>query len=168
MTDKVYTPETIQEQPYPDQVDRGGFDISQSSANKTYGAEKISGHQVPRKRVATELLSTSLNTKSKKILAEYQFTESGAIQIGKYVNGASGDMRLTPDGITARNLSNVTTFAIDGTTGDATFKGTIQAGALIAGTVNVGNNTWVIDGDSEQPRIILYNDNIPEIVIGEV
>ena len=163
--EKILNQQTIDDIPFPDQ-EQESFSTSQSSSGGVIGMEKIKNQNLPHKRIAVELLSSALNTKSRKILAEFEFTEHGSIQIGKYANGVSGDLRITPNGITARNISGLTTFNLDAETGDAVFKGTIQTGAVIAGEIVVGNNTWVIDGDSDHPMIILYNDGTPEIVIG--
>lgn len=165
--EKVYKPEVIEENPFP-HSEVGDFHTSQSTTNETYSPQKIKQQPLPSKKIAHETIGSALNTKAKKILGAFEFIQQGAIQIGKYLQGISGDIRLTPNGITARNKSGNTTFNLDGETGDATFAGTIQTGAVIAGKVVVGNNTWVIDGDPDNPQIILYNDGIPEIVIGSV
>jgi len=49
----------------------------------------------------------------------------------------SGDLRISPNGITARDSAGLTTFSIDGTTGNAVFKGTVQAGSFITDNVQV-------------------------------
>lgn len=84
---------------------------------------------------ATDVVSVSIDTTRSRILGTYTFSESGSIQIGKYVNGVSGQIQITPDGITATNSSGTNTFNLDGTTGDATFYGTIAAGSIVAGYV---------------------------------
>lgn len=165
--EKVYEIPTITDNPLPGQ-DQISYASSEKSNSQTIEPSKINNQSFPVKRVAVELLSSALNTRSKKILQEFEFTESGSIQIGKYTNGQSGDVRLTPNGITARDKAGTTTFALDGDTGDAVFKGTVQAGSVISREVIVGNNTWVIDGDPNTPRIIQYENDIPVIVIGEV
>jgi len=165
--EKIYYPQTIDNQPLPNQVEEASFATSQTTGNQTFSTQKIKNQKIPSKRVAVELLSSALNTKTRKILVEFEFTEHGAIQVGKYENGASGDLRFTPNGLTARNQSGITTFAIDGDTGNAVFKGSIQSGSLITGQVIVGNNTWIIDGDSDHPKIILYKGDVPQIVIGD-
>jgi hypothetical protein len=166
MDDKVYTPEIVQENPFPGEVVQSSATSVQSGSTitPTTTKEKV----FPKKRTAVELLSTALNTRSKKILQEFELVQSGGIQVGNFQEGLSGDLRITPNGLTARDIAGITTFAIDGTDGSAVFKGTVQAGSLVSGEVIVGNNTWVIDGDPDNPRIVLYNGGIPEIVIGEV
>lgn len=160
--EKVYTPEVIVENPFP------GGEVVPSSSNPnlpadTYTAKTESEKKFPIRKIATELISTALNTKSKKILQAFEFTPSGSIQIGEFEDGISGDIRITPDGITARDLAGLITFALDGTNGDAVFRGTLQAGTLIG-----GNGTVLIqeslDGNG---RIILYNDGLPAILIGD-
>lgn len=171
MTDeKVYTPEVIQENPLPDGNAVVSLDALQPG-NKTTGEmapATIKDRGIPAKKVAHELLASALNTRTRKVLQEFQFTPSGALQIGDYQEGDSGDIRISPNGIVARDVHGNTTFALDGTDGSAVFAGTIQTGALVAGIISVGNNTWIIDGDPESPRIILYNNAIPELVLGEV
>ena len=89
---------------------------------------------------------------------------SGALQIGKYESGVSGDLRISPNGIVARNSSGMTTFALDGDTGSAVFMGEIQAGAIITGLVSVGNNNVVIDGENQ--RMIVNDGQTDRILIG--
>lgn len=163
MTDinKVYTQEIIEDTAFP-QEDTASLEVSQSPSGGVYNSATIKSQPIKTKRVATELLSSSLNTKSKKILAEYQFTKHGAIQVGEYQNGVSGDLRLSPDGITARDSTGLTTFAIDGTTGNAVFAGTIQAGTLISGSVIVGDSNIIIDGES---KTIIVNDGTNDRVL---
>lgn len=78
----------------------------------------------------------AINTATGTILGEFDFGESGALQIGTYSNGVSGDLKLSPAGILARNSAGATTFSIDGTTGVAVLAG------LVVGT-NVGIGTAV-------------------------
>ena len=160
--DKVFYPEELKDQPLPNNEEMAGALTSQSSSGGVLSTTKFTDTSLPRKVIAHETIASSLNTKSRKILGEYQFTESGAIQVGKYENGVSGDMRLSPNGITARDSAGLTTFAIDGTTGDATFKGTIQAGAFIVGTA-----IEIEESSEGNGRILLYNDGVPQILIGE-
>ena len=152
--EKVYKPEVIADQPFP----------SENEVIPVYSPTTIPEQSLPTKRIAVELLSTSLNTKSRKIQKDFQFTEQGAIQIGKYENGVSGDIKISPKGIVARNSSGIETIAIDGETGDAVFSGTIQAGTVIGGAVAVGDGDIVIDGENK--RMVFYEDGIPLIVIG--
>lgn len=161
--EKVYTPETIPDQPFPQEGEEilatqpsGGTDV--------YRQETIKPKAIPKKRIAQELIGSALNTKSRKILAEFEFTLSGALQIGKYENGVSGDLRITPNGITARDSAGLTTFSIDGTTGSAVFKGSVQAGSVITGEVIVGDNSVIIDGEGK--RIIINDGNTDRILLG--
>lgn len=163
--EKIYYPETIEDTPFPLQEGAVSFDIDQKTSNDKYGAKEVKSRDFPTRRVAYELLGSALNTRSRKILAEFEFTQTGAIQIGDYKNGESGDLRISPNGITARDSSGLTTFAIDGTTGNAVFKGEVQAGTLISGLVVVGDNSVVIDG--KERRLVFYDENdVPVILIG--
>lgn len=165
--EKVYTPTIEEDKPFPQETTTTQYSSGGESGD-TYTPKEIKENVFPGKKIAFELMAQALNTKSKKILQEFQFAQQGSIQVGSYVDGTSGDIRISPNGITARDTAGETTFNLDGLTGDATFKGTIQAGAVVAGDVVVGNNTWVISGDDTNPRIILYNSSIPSIVIGSI
>lgn len=117
--------------------------------------------QFPVREVPNHIIGDSLNTQSKQILGPFTFSTLGAIQIGTYVNGVSGDIRISPNGIVGRNVNGTTTFTIDGTTGNATFLGTIQAGTFIAGDSSV-----TIDGSAAGGRIVIFISGIPAIIIG--
>ncbi|MDE1867009.1 MAG: hypothetical protein KGI08_04770 [Thaumarchaeota archaeon] len=117
----------------------------------------------PQPIIAAETISQSLDTKSRKILGNYKFAQVGAIQVGEYVNGVSGQIVISPNGIIGTNVNGVNTFVIDGTTGDATFLGTIKAGSFIAGDSSV-----IVDGTSSGGRIVIFSSGVPIIVIGVV
>lgn len=123
---KVYHPEILEDQPFPGQEEETTPETSRKTG-ETLTPTTIKDKKFPTKRIAHETIGSALNTRSRRILAEFSFTEMGAIQIGKYENGVSGDLRISPNGITARDLAGIITFAIDGTTGDAVFRGIVQA-----------------------------------------
>lgn len=164
--EKVYQPDTIENTPLPGQMADVDFSSSDSQTKEVASPTSVKDHTTPSQRVAVDLIGASLNTQSKRILAEFQFTQSGAIKIGAYTPGVSGDVRISPNGIIARNDSGVTTFTLDGTTGNATFAGTIQAGTLVGGKVAVGDGDILIDG--EEKRLIFYDPDsgLPSIIIG--
>ena len=163
MDDKVFSPEVIVENPFPNEVVQSVLSPTPANPAGTYTPTTNKEKGFPKKRMATELLSTALNTRSRKVLQQFELTQSGGFQVGDFKEGISGDLRITPNGLTARNIAGLTTFAIDGETGDATFLGTLQAGTLIAGDSNV-----IIDvGGSGGGRILLYNDGMPQILIGD-
>jgi len=87
----------------------------------------ISSKPVDIPPVAVETISQSLDTKSRRILGAYTFGQVGAIQIGTYKFGVSGQISISPDGIVAEDVNGNITFSLDGTTGDAVFKGTVEA-----------------------------------------
>lgn len=135
MDEKVYTPEVIVENPFPGEptlIDSS----SKPSSDGNYSPTVTRPKPFKRKVLANELLSTALNTRSRKILGEFSFAASGALQLGDFREGISGDLRLTPNGITARDLAGLTTFALDGTDGSAVFKGHVQAGSFVSGSDN--------------------------------
>ncbi len=161
--DKVYTPEIIEDTPFPGEV---GVSVpTPTPPVGTYIPSVVKEKGLPTRKIAAELMGSALNTKSRKILKEFDFAPSGAIRVGDYKSGVSGDVRISPDGIVARNSAGLETIAIDGDTGDAVFRGTLQTGAVVSGLIDVGDNSIIIDGESK--RIIFYDDNgVPVIVIG--
>jgi len=90
-----------------------------------------------------ELINTKLNTDAQTILGSFTFGVSGAIQIGTYVNGVSGDLKISPTGILGRNSANATTFSIDATTGNATFAGSLSAASGTLGSITAGTFTGI-------------------------
>ena len=161
MDDKVYTQEVIQENPFPGEplvLDTQ----KESGSGDNYAPTTTKEKPHPVKRLAVELLSTALNTRSRKVLQEFTLQQSGGFQIGNFQEGIAGDIRLTPNGITARDIAGLTTFAIDGTDGSAVFKGTVQAGATI-----VADTIVTEQATSGNGRTVYYNDGIPAIVIGD-
>jgi hypothetical protein len=90
----------------------------------------------------TDIINTKLDTDSEQILAGFTFGASGAIQIGTYEEGVSGDIKISPAGIVGRNEDGDETFTISGTTGDATFAGQLSAAAGTLGeiTITAGGN----------------------------
>jgi len=159
----TFYPEVIQETPFPSHDPVVSTQVS-SETGGTYSPTTTNEKVVPAKRIAVELLSQALNTRSLKILQEFELTQSGGIVIGDYKEGLTGDLRITPNGLVARDTAGVNTFSIDGTSGDAIFKGLVQAGSVITGAVAVGNGDILIDGETK--RMIFYNNGIPSIVIG--
>jgi hypothetical protein len=166
MSDVYYPPE-IKDQAIGNQTETVGNDTT----NKTYDTEVYSpvspvNRDTPKIVISHETVSQSLDTRTKKIRGEYSFSKEGAIVIGGYVNGVSGEIAISPDGLVAKNVNGEDTIAIDGTTGNATFKGTVQAGSLIAGLVNVGSPAVVIDGGNG--RIVVNDGTNNRIVIGSL
>lgn len=160
MDDKTYTQEIVQELPFPQEVVVPVTQSSQSGDSYTPTVSK--DKNFPVKRTAIELLSTALNTRSKKILQEFELEQSGGIKVGNYQEGISGDIRITPNGIVGRNTAGITTFGIDGDDGSAVFSGELRAGTII-----VANTIITEQASSGNGRTVYYNDGIPAIVIGD-
>ena len=162
---KTYTETVIEDQPFPQSDGLLTIPISnQPSKDGSYSEYKIPNQVFPIKRIAQELIGSVLNTQSRKILQELQFTEHGAIQVGKYQSGVTGDIRISPNGLVARDSAGNSTVTIDGDTGNATFKGTIRSGSLVTGDVIVGNNSVIIDGANR--RIIVNDGTNDRVLIG--
>ena len=139
------------------------LNINDTADSTTSKASTIEDQSLPTKKIAFEVIGSALNTKSRRILEPFGFTESGALQIGKYEPGQTGDIKISPTGIIARNSSGINTIVIDGETGDAVFSGTIQSGTLIAGDVVVGDNAVRIDGTNR--RMLFYSEETGEPMI---
>lgn len=130
------------------------------------------------RNIIRDVINANLDTQAAQILGAFEFAASGAIQIGTYSAGVTGDIRISPNGIVARNKDNVTTFSIDGEDGSATFLGTVAAGAIIAcdvsasritaGTIavaaNLGASNVLLDGANK--RIIVNDGTNDRILIG--
>ena len=158
--EKVYTPAVLEDTPFPQEED-ANITVSQSKAGGTYSPQTTKDQQFPKKVVAQEIISNVLNTKSKKILGEFELVDQGAFKVGKYVDGVSGEVTITPNGITARDSNGETTFSLDGDTGDATFKGTLQAGTVVA-----GDNTVIVDEDNGHGRLLFMDGDKVAILLG--
>ena len=166
---KVYYPETIEQNPLPilgDIVLDKNQETSGKEGNKQYTALEISQLPYPQKTIAIETIGATLNTQSRKILGSFSFGKIGAIQVGEYENGVSGDVRISPDGIVARNEDGDTTFSLDGMTGNATFLGTIAAGSVIVGQTNIGSGSYMyMDGVNN--RLIVNDGTNDRVLIGK-
>lgn len=139
----IYTPNEIEDTPISPVLEETGDTDSTKDSKGVDTPASIPSASMPNYVMASDLINASLDTQKRKILSSYGFTETGAIQIGKYVATVSGEIKISPDGIVAINKSNVTTFAIDGETGDATFLGTVAAGSIIAASITVdGSSTF--------------------------
>jgi hypothetical protein len=158
--EKVYIPTVIEDTAFPQEI-AVDTSISQTTGNETYSPQTTKEQGFPKKVIAVETIGAALNTKSRKILGEFEFVQMGAIQVGKYENGVTGDLRISPTGITARDKAGLNTFVIDAENGDATFKGTLQAGTLVG-----GDNTVIIDEDSGHGRILFMDGDKVAILLG--
>lgn len=146
MAEKTYEPEVIETYALPETVVEEETSSTSSESKKVVSPTTKISTRFPLRNISRETIGEALNTKTKQILGAFTFGQVGSIAIGVYENGVSGDVRITPNGITARDINGVTTFSIDGTTGGAVFKGTIQAGAVVAGIVTVTGAFVVTDG----------------------
>lgn len=73
----------------------------------------------------------AINTATSTIVTPFTFDTLGAIQIGTYVNTSSGDVKISPAWILARDKTGATSFFLNGATG------VISGNGLVVGT-NVG------------------------------
>jgi len=88
----------------------------------------------------------AISTADGTILGEFTFGNSGAIQIGTYESGVTGDIRISPTGILGRDKTGATTFSINGTTGVAVLNGLVVGTNVDIGTaVDSIGVTTIID-----------------------
>ena len=124
----------------------GGTTGSSSESKEAMGVfspNSSPSNSIPTPTLASEVVGISLNTQARQILGGYTFGQVGALAVGKYINGVSGDIRISPSGIVGRNSGGTNTFTIDGVTGDATFLGTVTATAgLIGGFTIASGYLW--------------------------
>lgn len=157
----VYTPETITDNQYSSE---GIAPTSVSSSNTPVSTTTPETQTNPytvkpntEKIVAFDVIGLSIDTHKQVILGNYSFGQVGALAIGEYVPGESGDIRISPNGIIARNVNGDITILIDGTTGDVTVKGTITAGSLVTGNVVVqGAGAFIVNDGSYDVILLGY------------
>jgi len=133
MADTVLKPEVIEEVAFPELEQTTTVNTGGSGTAETLVPNAEVGKSFPPALIARTVIADSFDTQSRRILSDYTFGEYGSISVGKYENGVSGDVKISPSGIIARNKNGENTFTLDATTGDATFKGTVAAGSFIAG-----------------------------------
>lgn len=136
--DKVYLPESIKSTPFPNEIEGSAKEGSTVTNKKVYQPELSLFTGFPVSKIVDNVIGISLDTQSRRIKGEFSFDSLGSISIGNYSSGVSGDVKISPNGIVARNSAGDTTFSLDGTTGDATFKGTVASGSVVTGYVQVG------------------------------
>lgn len=157
MADTILKPTVIEEVDFPEigqtvTTTTGGGDTKEVL---TPNAED--GKSFPPATIARSVIADSFDTQSRRILSDYSFGEHGSLSVGKFEPGVSGDVKISPAGIVARNKDGKTTITMDATTGDATFMGTLAAGSLIA-----GNYFAVLEIGSR--RGIFINDGIYDVI----
>ena len=90
----------------------------------------------------------AISTATSTILGSFTFGASGALQIGTYVNGVSGDLKISPTGILARDSTGATTFSINGTTGVAVVSGLVVGTNVGLGTAQTASQVTTIIGNT--------------------
>jgi hypothetical protein len=92
---------------------------------------------------------SAINTATNTIIGSFTFTPAtGALQIGTYVNGVSGDIRISQNGILGRDMTGATTFSVDGTTGVAVLNGLVVGTNVGIGTAQTAGQVTTIVGNT--------------------
>jgi hypothetical protein len=147
--DKIYYPEQIDDQSLPLTGNETVKAVNTNVASKDiYTPVTEVNKKYPEKFIAHETVSQSIDTLAKKIKGEFSFGKQGAVQIGEHVFGESGEIKMSSNGITAKNLNGEETFALDATTGDAVFKGIVKAADFVIADENGLVSAAVFQSDS--------------------
>ncbi len=107
-----------------------------------------------------EYLDAILDAEAAEIIGDWSFKASGALQIGKYIEGEYGDVKISPDGIVARNKDNDNTFTLSGITGNISLRGTLTAGSIVTAKI-------IAESDSEVDWSYIQNIKVENIHINE-
>lgn len=91
---------------------------------------------------------SAISTATSTIITPFTFGVSGALQIGTYVNGVSGDIKISPTGILGRDNAGATTFSINGTTGVAVLNGLVVGTNVGLGTAQTAGQVTTIVGNT--------------------
>lgn len=143
--EKVFYPEEYPPIPLPEVGGEGGVGKTGNiSPGGVLSPPQIPDQPMQIPNVSYELINATLNTQTQQILGTYTFGQMGAIRIGNYVSGTSGDINISPDGIVGRNSAGTITFSISGTTGSSTFLGEVLAGSVISTSIAANQITGQI------------------------
>jgi hypothetical protein len=162
--EKIYTPTVQEDSPFPGELIPMPSSSGDKDTNQLYSTTTAKDKPMPKKRTAVELLSTALNTSSRRVLQSFTLDQSGGFQIGNFESGETGDVRITPNGIVGRDTAGIVAFSLD-TNGNLVVKGEIRSGSFITGQVIVGNNRVVIDVDENGEPTIIVNDGTHDRVL---
>ena len=129
-----------------------------TASSLTITGASIDGTSTIGGRVANTLASaidasghfadSEISTASSAILGSFTFGVSGALQIGTYQNGATGDIKISPTGILGRDKLGNTTFSINGETGVAALNGLVVGTNVGIGTAEDSAGVTTIVGDT--------------------
>ena len=145
------TPQTIVDQPIPlldgTQTDPSGTNSTGDSTSVVIVPTTQVDKTFPQKVVASETISQSLNTETKRITGEYSFEQLGAFVVYSIIHPLAS-IKISGDGIAATDANGNPTFTLDGETGDATFAGTVKAGnvEVIDDTGLISLNNFALNG----------------------
>jgi hypothetical protein len=131
-------------------------EVSSPSTSKSVNdAPTLNYRSLPRPEHAKEVISNKLDTLIGKIKQTLEFTHYGALKIGKFIEGETGEITITGDGITATDIKGRPTFGLNGQNGDAYFSGELAAKSIITGRIDIGRDGYIIGGDQITYRWIL-------------
>jgi hypothetical protein len=155
-TFKILQPPVIEVPPFPQQGE-GQFNntTSQEGTKDNKEPEKTEWRTLPAPGYAKEMISHRLDTIAGLIKGAFEFTKFAALRIGRFLEGETGEITITGNGISAVDINGKTTFALDGRNGDATFSGELAAGGIITGKIDMGKDGYIIGGDLNTYRWIL-------------
>lgn len=153
MAIKIIEPPVIEVLPLNEQVAQFDNSSSTSTSSGVTSTETTEIRQLPPPQYAHEVISRRLNTVSGQITSQFKFTEFGALRIG--VEGETGFIEITGNGITSKDINGDNTFVLDGRTGNAYFSGELAANSIITGQIDMGVDGFIIGGDANDYRWVL-------------
>jgi len=98
--------------------------------------------------VSGHFADAAISTATSTILGSFTFGVSGALQIGTYENGVTGDVKISPTGILGRDKLGDTTFSLNGETGVAVLNGLVVGTNVGIGTAEDSAGVTTIVGDT--------------------
>jgi len=153
-----------------------GYKLEHTTGNAYFGGAVISGDSVIGDGTTTattlgnaidasgHFADSAINTATGTIITPFSFGTSGAIQIGTYSYGSTGDIRISPNGILGRDNTGATTFSINGTTGIAVLNGLVVGTNVGLGTAEDSAGVTTIIGDTVTTTYV----NALSVVAGSV
>lgn len=160
-----YEPSTIVDQPVP-LISGGTTEASGSNSGEDGITTKVIQDKViPKTIIAVDVTSDSLDTQTRAIKGSYSFEQMGALQIGSFASGLTGQILISPDGIVALDKTGASTITVDGITGDVTIKGTLRSGSVITGAIISGDITVGGTGNGDGQIHVLDDSNVEKVTI---
>lgn len=131
---KLEESENVKDQPLPESILWDSISDAPQSVKDLNYTDGVKLESIDEDgRFTEDVINARLNTQTQRILAEFQFQDSGALAMK---TDANNGLWLSPTGILGKK-SGATTFAID-TGGNATFSGSVVSATITSSTITGG------------------------------